>query len=210
MARTDNFNNFLTDVADSIRSKTGKTEAIAPADFDTEIQSIKSNPNLQDKTVSFTFNETRTITPDSGYDGLNNVTVAVAIPEGRYKYTPQKISFMEFDGKDLSQELAELDGSKITDGSYMFSHCTSLQSLDLTNVTGALTKMERMFYGCQALRTLDLKPLNTVGNKSLEFTFYGCAQIVRFDFSNFYTDNVTSMKNLFYNCMEVTSLDLSK
>lgn len=40
MARIDTLTNFLTDVADSIRSKTGKSETIACEDFDTEIESI--------------------------------------------------------------------------------------------------------------------------------------------------------------------------
>lgn len=42
MARVDTLTNFLTDVADSIRSKTGKSETIACEDFDTEIESISS------------------------------------------------------------------------------------------------------------------------------------------------------------------------
>lgn len=42
MARIDNLTNFLTDVADSIRSKTGKSETIAAEDFDTEIESIET------------------------------------------------------------------------------------------------------------------------------------------------------------------------
>lgn len=40
MARIDNLTNFLTDVANSIRSKTGKTDAIPAENFDTEIESI--------------------------------------------------------------------------------------------------------------------------------------------------------------------------
>ena len=40
MARTDTFPNFLTDVANAIRSKTGQTETIKPVDFDKAIESI--------------------------------------------------------------------------------------------------------------------------------------------------------------------------
>lgn len=42
MARTDNLNNFLTDVADAIRTKTGGTEQIQASQFDTEIESINT------------------------------------------------------------------------------------------------------------------------------------------------------------------------
>lgn len=40
MARTDNLSDFLTDIANSIKNKTGKTDAIPAANFDTEINSI--------------------------------------------------------------------------------------------------------------------------------------------------------------------------
>lgn len=40
MARIDTLGNFLTDVATAIKDKTGNTEALKPADFDTEIASI--------------------------------------------------------------------------------------------------------------------------------------------------------------------------
>lgn len=42
MARIDKLSNFLTDVADSIRNKTGDTANISPANFDTEIASIST------------------------------------------------------------------------------------------------------------------------------------------------------------------------
>ena len=45
MARTDNFTNFATDVADSIRSMTGKTGKIPASQFDTEIKSIETQEN---------------------------------------------------------------------------------------------------------------------------------------------------------------------
>lgn len=41
MARTNNLGNFLTDVADAIREKTGGTAQISAKDFDTEIRSIE-------------------------------------------------------------------------------------------------------------------------------------------------------------------------
>ncbi len=54
MARIDTVTNFLTDVADSIRSKTGKSEPIACEDFDTEIASIQTGGGgTEKKTVFF-------------------------------------------------------------------------------------------------------------------------------------------------------------
>lgn len=42
MARIDNLNNFLTDVANAIRNKTGETEVINASDFDTKISTISA------------------------------------------------------------------------------------------------------------------------------------------------------------------------
>ena len=42
MARIDNLTNNYSDIADAIRTKTGKTNLIKPKDFDTEILSIES------------------------------------------------------------------------------------------------------------------------------------------------------------------------
>ena len=43
MARIDTLPNFVTDVAAAIKNKTGKTDPITPANFDTEIESIESS-----------------------------------------------------------------------------------------------------------------------------------------------------------------------
>lgn len=48
MARTNNLTNFLTDVADSIRGKTGKSDPIPCEDFDTEIASIETGGGTED------------------------------------------------------------------------------------------------------------------------------------------------------------------
>ena len=46
MARTDSLNNFLTDVADAIRTKTGGTDKIQASQFDTEIDNISGGDEL--------------------------------------------------------------------------------------------------------------------------------------------------------------------
>ena len=81
MARIDTLGNFLTDVATAIKRKTGKTDTITPANFDTEIESIEtgSTPNLQSKSIIITENGTTTIEADEGYDGLNSVEVTTNI-----------------------------------------------------------------------------------------------------------------------------------
>lgn len=76
MARTDNLNNFLTDVADSIRTKTGTSNTINASEFDTIISSMEtgSKPILQIKEVEPT-TSLQNIKPDAEYDGLSEVQV---------------------------------------------------------------------------------------------------------------------------------------
>ena len=47
MAKTDNLSDFLTDVANSIRTKTGTTEQINAQDFSDKILSIQTGGGAQ-------------------------------------------------------------------------------------------------------------------------------------------------------------------
>lgn len=49
MARTNSLTNFLKDVADAIRSKTGSTAEIQAEDFDTEIENIQTGVMTQEE-----------------------------------------------------------------------------------------------------------------------------------------------------------------
>ena len=114
MARTDTLDNFLSDVADSIRGKTGETEPILASEFDTKITGIQTNEFvLQDKTVEINGNGTMTITADAGYDGLNNVIITVNVNSGEE----------ELDDYITDGLIAWFDGETVpTDNSYWYSN----------------------------------------------------------------------------------------
>lgn len=80
MARVDNLENFLTDVAGAIREKKGTQDQIPAGNFDTEILALPSQGKYQEKTVTITHNGQTTLTPDTGYDAMDQVEITVKVP----------------------------------------------------------------------------------------------------------------------------------
>lgn len=78
MADTSNLTNFLEDVADAIREKKSTQDPIAAANFDTEILSISTATLQANKNATPTTSQ-QVITPDTGYDGMKQVTIAPAV-----------------------------------------------------------------------------------------------------------------------------------
>ena len=76
VARVDNLSNFLTDVADAIRSKKGTQEEIPAYEFDTEIESIVSEANIEQSKSATPSTSSQIIVPSQGYDGMAEVTIS--------------------------------------------------------------------------------------------------------------------------------------
>ena len=79
MARINSLTNFLTDVATAIRSKKGSEATIAAEDFDTEILNLPAQGEYQDKSLEITTNGNYRVDPDTGYDAMTSVAIAVHI-----------------------------------------------------------------------------------------------------------------------------------
>ena len=92
----------------------------------------------------------------------------------------------------------------------MFSYCSSLASLDVSNFdTSNVTDMRSMFCGCSSLTSLDVSNFDTSNVTSMSSMFSGCSSLASLDVSNLDTSNVTNMHYMFDNCFSFTSLDLS-
>lgn len=79
MSKQNNLTDFLTGVADAIRAKKGTTALINPQNFESEIGSISTAKEGQEKSVTITENGTTEVLPDDGYDGLDKVTINVQV-----------------------------------------------------------------------------------------------------------------------------------
>ena len=98
-----------------------------------------------------------------------------------------------------------------TDSSDMFSRCSSLTSLDLSNFdTSKVTNMNNMFRSCRSLTSLDVSKFDTSNVTNMSGTFRDLKSLTKLDVSSFDTSNVTSMPWMFSNCKLLTKLDVSK
>ena len=72
----------------------------------------------------------------------------------------------------------------------MFAGCSSLKSLDVSNLTGNVTLMDGMFAGCSNLTTLDVSNLKTSKVSNMSNVFKGCTKL-----ESIYCDNTWSCDN---------------
>ena len=118
----------------------------------------------------------------------------------------------------------------------MFNNCTSLTSIDLSDLSIenklslrgflnnciSLTKVELqklkipnvidlsyMFENCKKLSYLDLSYLDNLAQiNTLEGMFYNCVSLLSLNLSQFDTSRTINMKLMFYNCYNLISLNL--
>ena len=104
----------------------------------------------------------------------------------------------------------DFDTSAVTNMSYMFSDCSGLKSLDLSNFnTSSVTDMGGMFSDCSGLTSLDVTNFNTSSVTDMVGMFSDCSGLTSLDLSNFNTSSVTRMDRMFSECRSITSLDVS-
>ena len=148
-----------------------------------------------------------------GVDATNDETFTTLVPKVadiQSKYAPRYISFYNYRGTELDDELANLDTSKITNMSYMFYQCANLTTLNLSNFdTSNVTNMYNMFNSCNKLVALDLSNFDTSKVTSMSNMFSSCYALTTLNLSNFDTSNVTNMSAMFSNCSVLTTSDLS-
>ncbi|HHT6778909.1 TPA: BspA family leucine-rich repeat surface protein, partial [Listeria monocytogenes] len=86
--------------------------------------------------------------------------------------------------------------SSVTDMSYMFSYCTSLEELDLSTFdTSSVTNMYCMLNGLH-LKELDVSNFDTSSVTNMQLMFGGCKSLEELDVSTFDTSSVTNMRGV--------------
>ena len=127
-----------------------------------------------------------------------------------YAPTSLKDFFIDCTNLETISGLEYLNTANVTDMNHMFYGCSALKSLDLTHFnTAKVTDMSYMFYKCTALTSLDLTHFNTANVTSMNSMFRRCSALESLVLTNFNTANVTDMNSMFDGSSALTSLDLT-
>ena len=89
----------------------------------------------------------------------------------------------------------------------MFSGCSSLQSIDVSNWdTQALTSANGMFRACSSLQSIDVSNWNTQALTSANGMFRACSSLEMLDFRKASFNKVTDAAYMFYDDKALTTL----
>lgn len=107
--------------------------------------------------------------------------------------------------------IRNLNTEHVTDMSYMFYGCEALTSLDVSKFnTQNVTSMSSMFANCQALTSLDVSKFKTQKVTDMSYMFYGCTSLATI-FCNSYWEasHKVNDKEMFYNCTQLKGTNTS-
>ena len=142
----------------------------------------------------------------------NGTIVHIVFDKSFSTYTPTSLSefFCGLTKLETITGLEYLNTAKVTDMSYMFSSCSRLTSLDITNFnTANVTDMSYMFNSCTKLTSLDVTNFNTAKVKNMIRMFSNCQALTSLNVTNFNTEKIPDMSYMFCQCKQLTSLDVT-
>jgi len=125
---------------------------------------------------------------------------------------------IEFNFKYKIKEIKESKELKVkfifkkllTNTSFLFFGCSALKSINLSSFNATnVNYMVGMFKGCSSLKSIDLSSINTTNVKHMDGMFYDCSSLTSIDLSSFNTTNVNYLVGMFKGCSSLKSIDLS-
>ena len=137
-------------IANAIRSKTGKTDKILPSLMSSEIESIQSGGSdlvIDDASYLFAYGSR-----------LNSLNELLSVCKGVTNCQSMFERCLTLNSIDMSS----FDTSKVTIMYNMFNTCTRLTSLNLSGFdTSQTTNMTQMFSACENLKKLDISSFSS-------------------------------------------------
>ena len=146
----------------------------------------------------------------SNDDGSNaNIIKKVVFDASFANARPTNCHLWFYGCKNLTtiEGIEYLNTENVTSMSLMFSGCSALTTLNLSNFdTQSVTNMTGMFSDCRALTTLDVSNFNTQNVTDMSFMFFNCSAITTLDIAKFDTKNVTDMSFMFCSDPALTTI----
>lgn len=220
MAKTDNLNDFLKDIADAIREKTEDSSLINAQNFADKIRNLSTGGGNTPSRPSWTGH--------ADAEGLRAIG-----------WTDEDIAYYQEHGVNWNEEddhlhlvsddnkalygvltadnistyadrivyLPKIDTSEKTYMGTMYSSgfpgCKSMIAVPQLD-TSKMTSMMNMFYGCRSLHCVP--ELDTKNVTNMSYMFRDCFSLVSAPLLN--TKNVTNMSYLFYSCYNLRYVPL--
>ena len=189
----------LTNIANSIRSKTGSSELMTPGEMSGNIETIDGVSDYFKDTISGT-------TSSSG--GTFSQTI-LKLPA--FKNEGTSCGYL-FNGLTNLKEvdLRNFNTENVTYMENMFSGCKSLENIDLSNiVTDNVTSMRYLFNNCESLKELNVNHFNTLNANDYTSVFASCKSLTSLDISNWDSLKPSTFQGTFSNCTNLETLDIS-
>ena len=144
-------------------------------------------------------------------DNKNNNMYIFYVASPGTTHLPSSLNYMFMDFVNLQKVVFDnINTSKVTKMSNLFSGCNNLSSIDLSKFnTSKVTDMSGLFSGCHKLSSIDLSKFNTSNVTDMSSLFAGCNNLKELNLSNFDTSNVTNMRMMFNSCTHLEKLDIS-
>ena len=207
MARTDTLGNFLTDVADAIRTKKGTNETIPAKDFDTEIENLPSGGGDLDEYFVMEITENTEMSNEKHFNVSKKLVKKYPDIIVANNVTSLYYGFSQYDDTKVPKLIF---GNNITNIGSLFNNVSNVTEIDVSGFnTSNVTNMGSLFSGCSKLVNADLSNFNTEKVTSFSYMFSGCQKLTSVNLSSFDTKNSTTFQSMFENCKELISLDLS-
>ena len=178
-----------------------EAESYAVFDEATNTLTFKHDTNKPDGAFALNEGDNAPGWYKSNDDGSNaNIIKKVVFDASFANARPTNCHLWFYGCKNLTtiEGIEYLNTENVTSMSLMFSGCSALTTLNLSNFdTQSVTNMTGMFSDCRALTTLDVSNFNTQNVTDMSFMFFNCSAITTLDIAKFDTKNVTDMSWMF-------------
>lgn len=187
--------------------------------LDLQLFSSVSNPYIF--SLDSNYNVSATIESNlvdlGSYAGLNipNHDTITEIPQTNLDYLQSGLCATDMNGmfygcKQLVNiPKLNIDASQCKNMYYMFRDCSSLTSIDLSNLrpSNKLKNITSMFYKCTKLEFANLSNFNTTSITDLYQIFYYCSSLISVNLTGWDTSNVTRFNGMFMGCENLERIE---